>query len=152
MIHIASTPQEYISKLPEDRKQPMKQLCREIKANLPEGFEEAMSYNMIAYQVPLSIFPTGYHATKKKSPLPFLNLASQKNYIALYHMGLYASPELLKWFQLEYSKRAKTKLDMGKSCIRFKKMDDIPHDLIVELCGKISVEQWIKIYQEQIKR
>ena len=152
MTSTANTPEEYINNLPDDRKKPIQKLRHIIKENLPEGFEEAMSNGMIAYQVPLSTYPSGYHAGKGPTPLPFINLASQKNYIALYHMGIYANPKVLDWFQKEYTNHANTKLDMGKSCIRFKKMDDIPYDLISELCGKISVAEWIETYENQIKR
>lgn len=122
-----------------------------VRTNLPQGFEETMSYGMIAYEVPLEKYPQGYHPGKSLTPLPFINIASLKNHIALYHMGIYACPEILHWFQNEYPNHSKTKLDMGKSCIKFKKIDSIPYDLIAELCGKISVDQWIQIYEEHIK-
>jgi hypothetical protein len=111
-----------------------------------------MSYGMIAFQVPLETYPAGYHAGKPLTPLPFINIASQKNHIALYHMGIYANPKILDWFRQEYPKNSTRKLDMGKSCIRFKKINDIPYDLIAELCGKISVAEWIETYENQIKR
>lgn len=152
MTSKATTPEQYIKELPEDRKQAVQKLRETVKTNLPNGFEEAMSYGMIAFQVPLSTYPAGYHVGKDDVALPFINLASQKNYVALYHSGIYADPELLDWFQKKYADQAKTKLDMGKSCIRFKRMDDIPFDLIAELCGKISVAQWIETYEKQIKR
>lgn len=109
-----------------------------------------MSYGMIGYVVPHSIYPSGYHCTPKL-PLPFMNIASQKNFIALYHMGIYANPELLEWFTTEFPKHSTQKLDMGKGCIRFKKFDQIPFDLIAELAGKMSVEDWINCYETQIK-
>ena len=112
----------------------MKKLRKVIKDNLPKGFEETMSYGMIGYVVPHSIYPDGYHCDPKL-PLPFMNLASQKNYIAVYHSGVYASEKMNKWFTAEYAKHCKTKLDMGKSCVRFKKMDDIPYELIGELAS-----------------
>ncbi|WP_410510899.1 DUF1801 domain-containing protein [Paenibacillus sp. BR2-3] len=117
----------------------LKRLRETIKENLPPGFEEKTAYGMIGYVVPHRIYPSGYHVTPGQ-PLPFISLASQKNYIALYHMGIYTVPDVLAWFQEEYPKHVKTKLDMGKSCIRFKKMDSIPYDLIAELCRKITVE------------
>ncbi|PZQ85019.1 MAG: hypothetical protein DI548_09085, partial [Flavobacterium johnsoniae] len=85
-------------------------------------------------------------------PLPFLSLASQKNFIALYHMGIYADPKLLDWFVNEYPKHSKLKLDMGKSCIRLKKMDQIPYELLGELFGKISPEKWIEMYEGAFRK
>lgn len=147
----AKTPDEYISKVPEERTEAMQQIRQQLLANLPDGFEETMSYGMIGYVVPKSIYPAGYHPDPKL-PLPFINLASQKNYIALYHSGVYAQPGLLEWFQTEYPKHAKRKLDMGKSCIRFKNIADIPFDLIGELATKISVEDWIETYEKNTKK
>ncbi|BAO56590.1 DUF1801 domain-containing protein [Nonlabens marinus] len=152
MTSKTTTPEEYIKELPEDRKPAVQQLRQTVLNHLPEGFEEAMSYGMLAYHVPLETYPAGYHAGKALTPLPFINIASQKNYIALYHMGIYTNPDVLEWFKNEYPKHSKTKLDMGKSCIRFKKIDAIPYDLIAELCGKISVKEWIETYENQIKR
>jgi uncharacterized protein YdhG (YjbR/CyaY superfamily) len=142
----AETPDEYIAQLPEDRKAVMERLRKTILDNLPEGFEEVNSYGMIGYVVPHSIYPDGYHA-KPELPLPFINIASQKNFIAVYHMGIYANPELMDWFTNEYPKHCKLKLDMGKSCIRFKKPDQLPFDLIGELAGKVSVEEWVRTYE-----
>lgn len=147
----ALTPQEYLSNLPEDRKEVMQKLRNSIIKNIPQGFEEVMSYGMLGFVVPHSIYPDGYHCDPKL-PLPFINLASQKNFIALYHMGIYANEQLYNWFVTEYPKHCKTKLDMGKSCIRFKKMDDIPFELISELAGKVSVTDWIKTYETAFKR
>jgi uncharacterized protein YdhG (YjbR/CyaY superfamily) len=146
----AATPEQYLAELPEDRKAPMQRLRNTIKNNLPKGFEEVMSYGMLGYVVPHSIYPDGYHCTPKL-PLPFMNVASQKNFIAVYHMGIYGSNHLLDWFVTEYPKNAKTKLDMGKGCIRFKKMEDIPFDLIGELASKISVEEYITLYEQNWK-
>ena len=140
------TPQEYLDSLPEDRKIAVEKLRNSIKLNLPEGFQEEMSYGMLGYVVPHSIYPKGYHC-KPNLSLPFINIASQKNFIALYHMGIYANPELLNWFVAEYSKPVKSKIDMGKSCIRFKKMEDIPFELIGELAAKMTVFEWISIYE-----
>ena len=147
----ASNPEDYISKLPEERQAAVSKLRETILKNLPEGFEERMSYGMIGYVVPHSIYPGGYHCTPEL-PLPFLNVASQKNYVALYHSGIYASRELMEWFVGEYPKHVKTKLDMGKSCIRFKKMDQIPYQLIGDLISKMTVNDWIEIYEQNIKR
>jgi uncharacterized protein YdhG (YjbR/CyaY superfamily) len=147
----ATTPEQYLSELPEDRKEVMLKLRNAIKENLPQGFEEVISYGMLGYVVPHSIYPSGYHCDPKL-PLPFINLASQKNFIALYHMGIYADKNLESWFVSEYPKHVKTKLDMGKSCIRLKKMDDIPFDLIGELAAKVSVEDWILNYEKAFKK
>lgn len=147
----ATSVQEYLEKVPEERKEAFLRLRQTILENLPEGFEEQLSYGMIGYVVPKSIYPAGYHCTPEL-PLPFVNIASQKNHIALYHSGLYADPELLEWFKNEYAKRCSHRLDMGKSCVRFKKFDDIPYDLIGELMQKMSVERWIEIYEKQVKR
>lgn len=150
MKYEANSPEEYISQIPEDRKPVLSKMREVILANLPEGFEETMSYGMIGYVVPHSIYPDGYHCTPEL-PLPFMNIASQKNFVALYHAGIYGSEELLKWFQAEYPKHCRRKLDMGKSCIRFKFMDDIPYQLIEELTQKLSVQEWIDIYESAIK-
>jgi uncharacterized protein YdhG (YjbR/CyaY superfamily) len=147
----ATSPQEYIKELPEDRKEPISKLRQEILNNLPKGMEEVMSYGMLGYVVPHSVYPNGYHCTPEL-PLPFMNLASQKNFIAVYHMGMYASKELLDWFSKEYPKYSKRKLDMGKSCIRFKKIEDIPYKLVGELAAKMNAEEWIDIYETNIKK
>lgn len=146
----AHTPEEYIEQLPENRKEGISKLRTVIKENLPRGFEETINYGMIGYVVPHSLYPNGYHADPKL-PLPFIHLASQKNYISLYHSGLYTKQELLDWFASEYPKQTKTRLNMGKSCIRFKKPEDIPYDLIAELSTKISPEEWIRLYEKNIK-
>lgn len=150
MTSNASTPEEYISELPEDRKKPLIKLRQVILDNLPKGMEEIMSYGMLGYVVPHSVYPDGYHCDPK-TPLPFMNLASQKNFVAVYHMGMYAKKEILDWFTLEYPKHCKRKLDMGKSCIRFKKVDDIPYELIGKLAAKMSSEEWIDIYETNVK-
>lgn len=147
----ARTSKEYIAELPEDRKEPVLKLRETILKNLPEGFEEEMSYGMIGYVVPHSLYPAGYHVNPEL-PLPFINIASQKKFIALYHMGIYSDKDLLNWFVSEYPKHVKTKLDMGKSCIRFKNTNNIPYKLIGELVSKISAEQWIKKYEQAWKK
>ncbi|MEM8846160.1 MAG: DUF1801 domain-containing protein [Bacteroidota bacterium] len=147
----AKTPDEYISKLPEERKEAVSKLRTVIRENLPQGFQECISYKMIGFVVPHSLYPDGYHCDTKL-PLPFINLASQKNFVALYHSGIYADQALLDWFVAEYPKHVTTKLDMGKSCIRFKKMENIPFKLIGELCKKMTPKEWIKLYEKNIKR
>ncbi len=151
MKYEAKTPEDYISQLPEERKEPFKKLQQTILENLPKGFEEVMGYGMPAYVVPHSSYPDGYHCDPKL-PLPFINIASQKNFIAFYHMGIYSDPKLLKWFTEEYPNHAKNKLDMGKSCIRFKKMDQIPYLLLGELVSKITPVEWIKTYERVLKK
>ncbi|MEC0090251.1 DUF1801 domain-containing protein [Paenibacillus macquariensis] len=144
MMYDANSPEDYINQLPEERKAVISELRKIILESLPVGFEETMSYGFISYVVPHSLYPAGYHCNPKE-PLPFMSIASQKNFVAVYHMGVYADQELLNWFVQEYPNHMKTKLDMGKSCIRFKKMNQIPYELIGELSKKITVEQWIQI-------
>lgn len=151
MKYDAKNPNEYISLLPADRQEPMQRLREVIRDHLPDGFEETIGYGMIGYVVPHSRYPQGYHCDPKQ-PLPFINIASQKNYIALYHSGIYANPELQKWFVEAYGKEVAGKLDMGKSCIRFKKPELIPFRLIGDLCEKVTVDDWIETYEKAIKR
>lgn len=146
----AKSPDEYFEKVPAERQEAMKKLRDTILQNLPQGFEETMSYGMIGYVVPHSIFPAGYHCDPKL-PLPFLSIASQKNFIAFYHFGLYAMPGLQKWFVEEYPKHSPVKLDMGKSCVRFKKPENIPFDLIGELMRKVSVQDFVSHYEKGLK-
>lgn len=145
------TVEEILANVPEERKETFAKLHQTIVDNLPEGFEAAISYGGLGYVVPHSIYPNGYHC-KPEEPLPFAGIASQKNSINLYHMGIYSNPELYDWFVAEYPKYCKRKLDMGKSCIRFKKAEDIPFPLIAELMQKMTVEQWISIYESQLKK
>lgn len=147
----AKTVDEYIEKLPEDRKAPVSKLRETVKRSLPEGFEECISYKMIGFVVPRSTYPDGYHCDPKL-PLPFINIASQKNFVALYHSGIYADKKLHDWFVDEYPKHVSTKLDMGKSCIRFKNTNKIPYDLIAELCTKMTPQEWISLYKKNIKK
>lgn len=150
MQSLMKTPEEYIESLPDDRKQVIGELRKVILENLPPGFTETMDYGMLAYVVPHSLYPHGYHCDPKH-PLPFMNLASQKNFVALYHMGIYGDKKLLEWFTSEYGKHSKAKPDMGKSCIRFKKSHQVPYKLIGELAQKLTPEQWIAFYEENIK-
>ncbi len=147
----ANSVKEYLEALPEDRKKAMTQLRRVIRKHLPKGFKETLNYGMPGWVVPHSTYPDGYHCDPEQ-PLPFLNIASQKNFIALYHSGIYADTKLNNWFQKEYPKHSKRKLDMGKSCVRFKKIDEIPYDLIGELVSKLTVEDWVEIYEKNVKR
>ncbi len=145
----ASTVAQYLEELPEERKEAMKTIRQKLVENLPKGFEEGMTYGMIGYFVPHSVWPAGYHCNPK-DPLPFINLASQKNFISMYHMGLYAEPGLLEWFTGEYKTRVPAKLDMGKGCVRFKKMNQIPYDLIAELAGKMTPKDWMGYYEKML--
>ncbi len=147
----AATVQEYVESLAEDRRQAIQTLRKAILENLPKGFEETMSYGMIGYVVPHSLFPKGYRCNPKL-PLPFINIASQKNFISMYHMGVYADKNLLAWFTEEYPKHSKTKLDMGKGCIRFKNINHIPFKFIGELASKMTVESWVEIAESTFNK
>ncbi len=147
----ATSPEQYIAEMPVERQKAFSKLRSVIKKNLPKGFKETMCYGMIGYVVPHSTYPAGYHCDPKQA-LPFMNIASQKNFIAVYHMGVYAGPVLMKWFTAAHSKASPKKLDMGKSCIRYKKPEDIPFDLIGKLASKITPYEWIAIYEKNIKR
>jgi len=151
MQSTAKTPQEYIDSLPPDRKEVISKIREVLLKNLPIGFEETIGYGMLGYVVPHSTYPKGYHCNPKL-PLPYINLASQRNFIALHAMCVYGDSKLKEWFASEYPKYCKTKLDMGAGCIRFKKMDDIPYQLIGELAGKLTPQQWIEMCERVIKR
>ena len=147
----ATTVEQYLKELPADRQEGMTKLRKGILKNLPKGFKEEMNYGNIGYVIPHSIYPAGYHCDPKL-PLPFMGIASQKNSINFYHMGIYADPKLLKWFTDEYAKTGLGKLDMGKSCMRFKKSENIPFALIGELCSKVTVEKWIEVYEKNFTK
>lgn len=147
----AATPQEYIDSLPEDRKAAIEKLREVISTNLPSGFKECISYGMLGWVIPHSIYAPGYHCDPKL-PLPFLSIASQKNFIAVYHMGVYADVALYDWFVDEFPNHSKFKLDMGKSCIRFKKPEAIPYELIGQLVSKMTPQNWIDLYEKMLKR
>ena len=150
MKAIGASVEEILNSLPTDRAEPFNRLHDIIVKNLPEGFEAAISYGGLGYVVPHTLYPAGYHC-KPSEPLPFAGIASQKGSINFYHMGIYSDPELLAWFVAEFPKHSTSKLDMGKSCVRFKKPDDIPYALIGELMTKITLEDWIEIYESAIK-
>lgn len=143
--------QPYLETLTDDRKTAVAQIIDLLESNLPEGFEPHLQYRMPSFVVPKSLFPAGYHCTPSE-PLPFISVASQKNFIALYHMGIYAQPELHDWFVSEYPNHCKSKLDMGKSCIRFKKPQEIPYNLLAELFTKMSPQAWIELYESNLKK
>jgi hypothetical protein len=148
---MAKTIEEIFDSISEDRKEAFTKLHQTILNNLPKGFQLGLSYGGLGYVVPHSIYPLGYHC-KPIEPLPFAGIASQKNSINFYHLGIYAQPKLLDWFMNEYPKYCKTKLDMGKSCIRFKKINEIPYDLIAELMQKMNVNEWIELYEQKFKK
>ena len=146
----AKTVEQYMAELPDDRKKIMSELRKVINQNIPKGFQEGIGYGNMGWCVPHSLYPPGYHCTPEL-PLPFLGLASQKNFVALYHMGVYADEKLLNWFLEEWPRHSTKKLDMGKSCIRFKKAEDVPLKLIGELASKMSPEDWIRLYEGNLK-
>lgn len=146
-----ATVEEILENIPEDRKEAFTKLHQTIVSNLPEGFEPGISYGMLGYVVPHHLYPAGYHC-KPSEPLPFVSIASQKNSINFYHMGIYADPSLMDWFLAEYPKHSNQKLDMGKSCIRFKKSEHIPFELIGQLMQKMTAAQWIALYERNLKK
>ncbi|MBK7763428.1 MAG: DUF1801 domain-containing protein [Bacteroidetes bacterium] len=146
-----TTVKEILMNLPADRAEPFNKLHEVIVKNLPKGFEAAISYGGLGYVIPHTIYPAGYHC-KPSEPLPFAGIASQKNSINFYHMGMYSDPKLYDWFVNEYPKHSKQKLDIGKSCVRFKKFDDIPYKLIGELMKKMSAKEWIHTYETLLKK
>ena len=145
------TVEEYISQIPEERRDAFRKLLETVDSNLPKGFQQTMQYGMATWVVPMTTYPNGYHCAKD-TPLPFISVASQKNFVAFYHMGIYADQTLLDWFVAEFPKHSPKKLDMVKSCIRFKKMEDIPYELLGELCTKINVDEWIASYEKNFKK
>jgi uncharacterized protein YdhG (YjbR/CyaY superfamily) len=147
----ANTADQYLSEVPPEKQEAINKLRKVILKNLPKGFKEVMSYGMIGYCVPHTIYPAGYHCNPQ-DPLPFAMLASQKNSVNFYHMGIYMEPKLLTWFTDEYAKTGLGKLDMGKSCMRFKKAENIPYKLIGDLMAKLTVEKWIELYEKKLKR
>lgn len=142
----ATTVAQYLKELPDDRREAISAVRDVILKNLPKGFEEGMQYGMIGYFVPHALYPNGYHCNPKE-PLPFANLASQKNHMALYTMTVYGNPDIEKWFTDAWTKGGR-KLDMGKSCIRFKKIEDVPLDVVAQLFKKVSVKQYIQMYED----
>lgn len=141
---------EILDNVPADRAESFNKLHDVIMKNLPRGFEASISYGGLGYVVPHSLYPAGYHC-KPSEPLPFAGIASQKNSINFYHMGIYSDPKLLEWFVSEYPKHTNQKLDMGKSCVRFKKFNEIPFELIGALMQKVSSSEWIETYERTLK-
>lgn len=146
----AKTVAAYLSSLPADRQKVMIELRKAIRKNLPPGFQEVMTYGMIGYVVPHKLYPPGYHVTPEQ-PLPFICIASQKSHIAFYHMALYGGP-LGDWFRDEWKAHSKKKLDMGKSCVRMKKPEDVPVDLLGTVASKLTPQQWIAMYEQRLSK
>jgi hypothetical protein len=151
MTSKATSPEQYLRELPADRKEAVTKLRDTVVKNLPKGFKECMAYGMLGYVIPHDLYPPGYHCDPAK-PLGFVCIASQKNFISLYHMCVYSDPGLRKWFTTEYAKYTTAKLDMGKSCIRFKNPEHIPYKLIGELMKKVTVKDWISRYESVLKK
>lgn len=147
----AKTPEQYVEELLGERREVINNLRAVFKKNLPRELIEVMSYGMIGYVIPRTIYPKGYHVNPSIE-LPFVHLASQKRHIALYHMGLYFDETLVSWFKEEYSQLGIGKLDMGKSCVRFNRMDAIPYELVGELSGKMSIHEYIAGYEKSIAK
>lgn len=151
MKAVGNAVEEILENIPEERAEAFRKLHEIILANLPKGFEAGISYGGLGYVVPHSVYPDGYHC-KPSEPLPFAGIASQKHSINFYHMGMYSRPEILDWFVEELKKTSNRKPDVGKSCVRFKHLDEIPYELIGELMQKISMEEWIQIYESERKK
>jgi hypothetical protein len=143
--------QDYFDDLPDDRKEPILALWKALVDHIPKGFEAQMCYNMPSFVVPHSLYPAGHHSNAKL-PLSFINIGSQKNFIVVHHLGLYANKDLLDWFTAEYPKHSKFKLDMGKGCVRFKKPDEIPLTLMGELAAKVTAQNYIELYEQAFKK
>jgi hypothetical protein len=142
----AKTVDEYLQSLPEERRAVVNAVRKVIRANLPEGYAECVQYGMIGYVVPHSIYPAGYHCDPRQ-PLPIAGLAAQKNYFAMHLMAVYGHPETEQWFRKAYLASGK-KLDMGKACVRFKKVDDLPLEVIGQLIARVPVKAYVARVQK----
>ncbi|HYO55357.1 DUF1801 domain-containing protein [Archangium sp.] len=145
----ATTVDQYLASLPEERRAAISAVRNVILENLDERYEEGMQYGMIGYYVPHKVFPAGYHCDPKQ-PLPFASLASQKSHMAVYLMCIYGQPEQEKWFREAWAKTGK-KLDMGKSCVRFKKLEDVALDVIGEAIRRAPAKAYIEHYESMIR-
>jgi hypothetical protein len=146
----AKTVTDYLKGLPKERKEAIQTVRKEILKKLPNGFKETMQYGMISYVVPLKTYPIGY-LEDGKTPLPYASLASQKNHMVIYLMSTYGDKELAKWFEKEYKKSGK-KLNMGKSCVRFTKLENLAVDVIGKAIAKTSVKTFIEMYEKARKK
>lgn len=144
----AATVAQYLQELPADRRAAMEAVRKVVNANLDKDFEEGMQYGMIGWYVPHRVFPAGYHCDPKQ-PLPFAALASQKNYMSLYMMSVYADAEEEGWMRRKFEQAGK-KLDMGKCCIRFKKLEDLPLDVIGEAIARVPAARHIEHYEKSL--
>lgn len=145
----ATTVDAYLEALPKDRREALQAVRKVILSNLDKDYEEGMQYGMIGYFVPHKVYPDGYHCDPKQ-PLPFAGLASQKGHMSLYLMCIYGSPEQEEWFRTAWAKSGKT-LDMGKSCVRFKKLEDLPLDVIGQAIKRVPAKKLIKNYEAAVK-
>lgn len=151
MTSNAETVETYLEELEPERRELVEAIRAAIHRGLPPGFEERMIYGMIGWVVPKDTYPAGYHCDPSL-PLPFINLGNQKASVNLYHMGLYVIPGLLDWFQNSWREQTSARLDMGKSCVRFKRLDNVPLSLLTELATRVTVEEWVSVYESGIKR
>lgn len=142
----ATTVDEYLQELPQDRQEAISTVRKAIQDNLPDGYKETMQYGMIGYVIPLERYPVTYN----KQPLSYVALASQKNYMSVYLMNVYGKADVEDWFNKAYEASGK-KLNMGKSCVRFKKLDDLPLDVIGKAVSLTSVDDYIAIYEDSRK-
>lgn len=145
MISKAKTVKEYLSSLPADRRAALSAVRAVIRKNLDKGYKEGLQYGAIGYYVPHSVYPAGYHCDPKQ-PLPFVGLGSQKNHMSFGIMTLYLDPEADAWFRREWAKTGK-KLDMGKVCIRFRKLEDLPLELIGRAIARVPVADCVALYE-----
>lgn len=148
MADTPATPAQYLKELPDDRRKALKAVRKVINDNLPKGYKEGIQYNMIGWFVPHSVHPDGYHCDPKQ-PVPFAHIASQKNHMAIYLFCIYTDTKLTDWFVKEWKKTGK-KLDMGKSCIRFKSLEDVPLELIGQTIAKVPVDVFLDGYLSSV--
>lgn len=144
----AATPSAYLASLPPERRSVVKRLRATLRRHLPEGFEETMAYGMITWVVPHRLYPAGYHCDPRQA-LPFVSLASQEQYVALYHMGL-QQPALLAWFKAAWPRHTAARLDLGKACLRLRDAADVPYALVAELAERMTPRDWIEAYQRLV--
>jgi len=141
---------EYLDGLPEDRRKALAKVRAAIRKGLPKGYREGIQYGMIGWSVPHALYPAGYHCDPKQ-PVPFAGLASQKNHMSVYLMCVYGDEEHRRWFETEWKKTGK-KLDMGKSCVRFKKAEDLPLELLTEAVARVPVDKFLAHYEASIPK
>ena len=145
----ATSVEQYLQQLPKARRAAISAVRKVILANLPKGYVECMGYGMIGYVVPHSLFPAGYHCDPSL-PLPFANLASQKNHMALYLMTVYGDPGTERWFRQAWQAAGK-KLDMGKCCVRFKRLEDVSLDVVGQVIARVPVKDYIARVEQAVR-